>query len=123
MDDLDDDDEDLRAQREEFAALFGKSLKDLVKEKQDKQVFKQIEMYVSTIKIWIIYSLNNSAYTILVDRLNDKFTFLFFSFLFFSFFSFLFFVFLNSFCLSISSFFKHLIIIIIYSYSKGGISC
>lgn len=43
-DDMDDDDEDLKAQREEFAALFGKSLKDLVKEKEDKKVFKQIEM-------------------------------------------------------------------------------
>lgn len=42
---MDDDDEDLKAQREEFAALFGKSLKDLVKEKEDKKVFKQIEMY------------------------------------------------------------------------------
>lgn len=43
---MDEDDEDLIAQREEFAALFGKSLKDLVKEKEDKKVWKQLELYV-----------------------------------------------------------------------------
>jgi len=49
MSDMDEDDEDLIAQREEFAALFGKSLKDLVKEKEDKKVWKQLELVGSLI--------------------------------------------------------------------------
>lgn len=51
MSDMDEDDEDLIAQRQEFAALFGKSLKDLVKEKEDKKVWKQLELYVFDLKI------------------------------------------------------------------------